>query len=418
MSIKSEVLGKVKEAKVASRILANISTAKKNKALRSVAGSLIKNKSWIKRENKKDLEAAKKARLSNTMIDRLVLNDKRIKDMADGLREVVNLPDPVGEDIKKWRRPNGLCISKVRVPFGVIGIIYESRPNVTIDSAGLCLKSGSSVILKGGSEAINSNLSLVKVMKRALKKSDLPEACVQILDRKSREAVKYMLSLDRYIDLIIPRGGEGLIRVVSDNSKIPVIKHYKGVCHVYVDKDADLKMAEKICLNAKVQRPGVCNAMETMLVHKSVAKKFLPGMIERFKEQGVEIRACSLTRRIVKGVKAARTKDWSTEYLDLILSVKVVGSLEEAIEHINKFGSSHSDAIVTKRSKSADRFLKQVDSAVVFVNASTRFTDGYQFGMGAEIGISTDKLHARGPMGLEELTTYKFVVHGNGQLRK
>jgi glutamate-5-semialdehyde dehydrogenase len=338
--------------------------------------------------------------------------------MSDSLREVAKLPDPVGKIIKAWRRPNGLRIQKVRSPIGVIAIVYESRPNVTSDCIGLCFKSGNSVILRGGSEALNSNLAIFKILKEVIKNHKIPEGVINLVTTKDRRAIDVLLKLNNYIDLVIPRGGEGLIRRVAKISRIPVIKHYKGICHIYVDEDADLNMAIKLCFNAKVQRPGVCNAMESMLVHKDVAARFLPGMLKKFKEANVEIRGCPITQKIVKGIKKATEKDYRTEYLDLILSVKVVRDLNSAIEHINNYGSHHSDSIVTNNQRNAQEFLQRVDSACVYANASTRFTDGYQFGMGAEIGISTDKLHARGPMALEELTTYKYMVFGNGQIRK
>jgi glutamate-5-semialdehyde dehydrogenase len=340
--------------------------------------------------------------------------------MADSLAEITKLEDPVGEVIKAWRIPNGMWIHKVRVPIGVIAIIYESRPNVTSDCIGLCFKSGNSVILRGGSEALNSNTAIFKALESVLAVNGLPDGLINLVTTKDRKAVDALLKLNGYIDLVMPRGGEGLINRVVKLSRIPVIKHYKGICHVYVDEWADLNMAENICFNAKVQRPGVCNAMESMLVHRDCAIRFLPGMLKKFDQAGVEIRGCSLTQKIAKAVKVkkATSKDYATEYLDLILSVKIVESLDEAIRHVNTYGSHHSDSIVTDNYENALEFLKRVDSACVYVNASTRFTDGGQFGMGAEIGISTDKLHARGPMALEELTTYKYMVFGNGQVRK
>jgi glutamate-5-semialdehyde dehydrogenase len=338
--------------------------------------------------------------------------------MCAGLLDVAQLPDPVYEVTKMWRRPNGMLVGRMRTPIGLIGIIYESRPNVTVDATSLCLKSGNAVILKGGSEAINSNRALVEIMRKALKETDIPEEAVTFIDIPDREAVMEMLKLSEIIDLIIPRGGEGLIRTVTENSRIPVLKHYKGVCHVFVDREADLKMAEEICFNAKVQRPGTCNAMETMLVDEGIAEKFLPVMLKRFEEAGVELRGCEKTKRIYPSVKEVKEEDYFNEYLSLILNVRVVKDMDEAIEHITKYGSKHSDAIVTENYAKAMRFLKEVDSSAVFVNASTRLNDGYQFGLGAEIGISTDKLHARGPMGLEELTCTKFIVFGTGQLRQ
>lgn len=403
--------------KAASRELALVDTRTKDRALKAMAAALAKGSAYILRENAKDVAAAKRRGLSAALIDRLTLSDARIASMAASLAEIAALKDPVGEIIEKRRRPNGLAIEKVRVPIGVILIIYESRPNVTSDCVGLCLKSSNALILRGGSEAIRSNIAIFTVLERAARCSGLPGGCISIIRDTDRAVVNELLALDGVIDLVIPRGGESLIREVARRSRIPVIKHYKGVCHTFVDKTADLKMASDICFNAKVQRPGVCNAMETMLVHRSIAGRFLPMMIERFRKAGVEIRGCAATRAIVPGVKAATEADWYEEYLDLILAVKVVGSVEEAIGHIMKYGSYHSDAIVTRDRKSAEAFLAGVDSACVYVNASTRFTDGGQFGKGAEMGISTDKIHARGPMGLEELTSYKYIVRGSGQVR-
>jgi len=417
MDIKKEVIDIARQAYEARAFMANLSTEIKNDALKSMGKALIKHKDSILKANKKDLSLARRQGLSSAFIDRLVLNDKRIQDMADSLLELVQLTDPVGEVIKAWRRPNGLWIHKVRLPIGVIAIIYESRPNVTSDCIGLCFKSGNCVILRGGSEALHTNLSIYIAIKEALKKYNIPEGAVNMMSFSQRNAIDILLKLNGYIDLVIPRGGEGLINRVTKISRIPVIKHYKGICHVYVDEWADLNMAEEICFNAKVQRPGVCNAMESMLVHKDVSGRFLPGMLKNFKEAGVEIRGCPITQRIVKGIRKATERDYRTEYLDLILSVKVVGDVNEAIAHINEYGSHHSDAIVTDNYENALAFLRGVDSACVYVNASTRFTDGKQFGLGAEIGISTDKLHARGPMALEELTTYKYMVFGQGQIR-
>ncbi|MBM3249820.1 MAG: glutamate-5-semialdehyde dehydrogenase [Candidatus Omnitrophica bacterium] len=418
MSLKNELINIAKQAQTASRKMLEVSSAEKNKALREMAKALLEHKSIIIAANKKDISRAKKLKLSEAFIDRLTLSEKRIKDMAGSLNEVSRLNDPVGEVMAAWRRPNGLWIHKVRVPIGVIAIIYESRPNVTADCIGLCFKSGNSVILRGGSESINSNLAIFRILKDVLKARKMPEGSINIITTTDRAAVDTLLKLNDHIDLVIPRGGEGLIRRVVSLSRIPVIKHYKGICHVYVDEWADLEMAQKICFNAKVQRPGVCNAMESMLVHEAVAAGFLPSMAKKFKDAGVEIRGCPVTRRICKGIKRATDKDYHTEYLDLILSVKVVRDLDEAIDHINHYGTKHSDTIVTEDYKNALKFLRQVDSACVYANASTRFTDGYQFGMGAEIGISTDKLHCRGPMALEELTTYKYIVFGNGQIRE
>ncbi|MBI3378152.1 MAG: glutamate-5-semialdehyde dehydrogenase [Nitrospirae bacterium] len=418
MDIKAYVLKKAKAAKKGARLLARASSKEKNNALLKMADALKKRKAELIKENKKDIAFAEKKGLSKAMIDRLALNDKRINEMAQGLIEVAALPDPVGEVIKMWQRPNGMVVGKMRVPIGVIGIIYESRPNVTADATSLCLKAGNAVILRGGSEAINSNKAIVKILRDAAKSKGLNEDAITFIDIPEREAVMEMLKLEGIIDLIIPRGGEGLIRTVTANSRIPVLKHYKGVCHVFVDRDADLKMAEDICFNAKVQRPGTCNAMETMLVDKKIAKAFLPSMIKRFKDAKVSLKGCPETRKIDKSVAAVKEEDFYMEYLELILNVKVVKGIDEAMEHIAKYGSAHSDSIVTENYEKAMRFLREVDSSAVFVNASTRLNDGYQFGLGAEIGISTDKIHARGPMGLEELTCTKFIVLGDGQLRE
>ncbi|MFZ3065215.1 MAG: glutamate-5-semialdehyde dehydrogenase [Nitrospirota bacterium] len=417
MTIKSAMLKLAQDAKEASLRLARLNSNVKNSALIRTADELIKQADVLKEANKKDLQAAKEKGLSSAMIDRLTLSDKVIKGMADGLKEVAALTDPVGEILRMWRRPNGLLVGKMRIPIGVIGIIYESRPNVTADAAGLCLKSGNAVILRGGSEAINSNLAICKVLKEACAKEGIPEAAIQLIPTTDREAVLEMLKLEEYIDLIIPRGGESLIRSVVENSMIPVIKHYKGVCHIFVDRSADLKMAEDICFNAKVQRPGVCNAMETMLVHKAVAEDFLPAMGKRFSDAGVELRGCNETQKILPFAKPAAEDDWYAEYLDLILSVKVVNNITEAISHIAKYGSLHTESIITRDYNNAQRFLREVNSSTVLINASTRFSDGFQLGLGAEIGISTTKIHAFGPMGLEELTTTKFIVHGDGQIR-
>jgi len=406
-----------KQAKDACSLLAKASTDVKNKALLSMARSLEKNASYLQRENKKDIIQAERKGLSAALIDRLRLTSKRIKEMSTCLKEIAELPDPVGEIMKIWKRPNGLKIGKMRVPIGVIAIIYESRPNVTSDCVGLCIKSGNAVILRGGSEAFNSNRAIYNILISAIKNM-IPQEAIQFVPITDRKAVDYLLKLDKYIDLLIPRGGESLIKYVTAKARMPVIKHYKGVCHVYVDRDADLEMAMKICFNAKVQRPGVCNAMETLLVDEKIAQEFLPLMLEKFREAGVEIWGCKRTKKIVPWVKNARESDWYTEYLDLILAVRVVSGVDAAIAHIRKYGSNHSDAIVTEDYETAWKFLEEVDSSAVYVNASTRFTDGYQFGLGAEMGISTDKIHARGPMGLEELTTYKYIIFGNGQIRK
>jgi glutamate-5-semialdehyde dehydrogenase len=383
-----------------------------------MAEALKKRAKELISANKKDIQYAKGKGLSKAMIDRLTLNEKRVDEMAQGLIEVSALPDPVGEVIRMRQRPNGMSVGKMRVPIGVIGIIYESRPNVTADAAGLCLKAGNAVILRGGSEAIHSNKAIVKVLRDALKKQGLHEGAATFIDTPDREAIMEMLKLEGIIDLIIPRGGEALIRAVTENSRIPVLKHYKGVCHIFVDRDADLIMAEEICFNAKVQRPGTCNAMETMLVDEAIAKGFLPKMLKRFEKAGVEIRGCPKTRAIYPDITEVKEEDYYREYLDLTLNVRIVEDMDEAMEHIAQYGSAHSDGIVSMNYDRAMRFLREVDSSAVLVNASTRLNDGFQFGLGAEIGISTDKIHARGPMGLEELTCTKFIVLGSGQLRE
>lgn len=416
--LKSRICKIAQKAKKASSFLAQANISEKNNALLSMAGAILANKDFLLKQNKKDLALAQKQKYPSALIDRLTLDEKRIIAMAQGLKDTASLRDPVGEILDTAQRPNGLVIKKVRVPIGVVAIIYESRPNVTADCIGLCLKSGNGVILKGGKEAAYSNEAIFKICRDALKDSVIPTDVMQLIDVKERKALEVLLKLDDLIDLVIPRGGEGLIRFVAEHSTIPVIKHFKGVCHTYVSDQADLAMAEQVCFNAKVQRPGTCNAMEKMLVHKNVAEQFLKNMLHRFTEAGVEIRGDAATRKISKHVKPATKEDWTTEYLDLILTVKVVDSLDEAIVHINTFGSHHSDAIISKSDAEIEKFFKSIDSACVYSNASTRFTDGYEFGFGAEVGISTDKIHARGPMGLEGLTTYKYVVSGNGQVRK
>ena len=418
MSLKDLIEKKAKAAKAASMILSNSSLHDRNKALVYMAQGIKKRSAFILKANKKDILNAKRAGLSKAMTDRLMLNNKRVEEMAASINAVAKLPDPCGVIDRMWKRPNGLVIGKMRVPIGVIGIIYESRPNVTSDCASLCLKSGNAVILRGGKESINSNLAIHKVLQDALDKAGLPLDSINMIESIDRKAVSYLLQLDRYIDLIIPRGGESLIKAVAEESRIPVIKHYKGVCHVYVDKEADLNKALKICLNAKVQRPGVCNAMETMLVHKGIADEFMPKVIKALQKAGVEVRGCERTKKFSDKIKRATEDDWYEEFLDLILSVKIVNSVDEAIAHITKYGSAHSDAIITENYDTALKFLKQVDSTCVYLNASTRFTDGFQFGFGAEIGISTDRIHARGPMALRELTIYKYIIFGDGQTRK
>lgn len=418
MNVKAYIDKIVSGARKASRLMAIASTETKNAALEQMARNLTNSKKILMVENEKDLKVAEKDGLSSAMIDRLRLTDSRIEDMAKGIREVINLGDPVGEVMEETLRPNGLQIQKIRVPIGVIVIIYESRPNVTADAASLCLKTGNATILRGGKEALHSNIAIYRQINSALEKVGLDKNAIQVIETADREAVDYLLKADEYVDLVIPRGGEGLIRNVVENSTIPVIKHYKGVCHVYVDEFADLNMAREVCLNAKLQRPGTCNAMETMLVHEKISGTFLPDIFKCMSESGVELRGCEKSRKILPEMKQATEEDWSTEYLEKILSVKIVSSIDDAIRHISVYGSSHSDAIITEDKSNAKKFTDEVDSAAVYVNASTRFTDGFEFGMGAEIGISTDKLHARGPMGLKELTSYKYIIHGTGQIRR
>ena len=418
MNQEEQILKIGKNAKKASRELAKLTSRKKNTILESMAIALEESRELIKAENKKDLVAGKELGLSSSMIDRLELNDSRIDGMINGLHDVINLDDPVGKEITSWNRPNGLHLSKVRAPIGVIGIIFESRPNVTCDAAALCFKTSTAVILRGGKEAIYSNLAIATALQKGGEKKGLPDNAIQLIPTVDREAVRIMCRMKDYLDLIIPRGGEGLINAVSEMSIVPVIKHYQGICHTYVDAKANLEMAWSISENAKCQRPGVCNAMETLLIHKDISSDFLPKMGDIFTAQGVEIRGDKKVCNILQQALLASEDDWYTEYLEMILSIKIVDSAEEAIEHINHYGSGHSDAIVTEDKNIEKKFLSEVDSSSVYVNASTRFTDGAEFGMGAEIGISTDKLHARGPMGLEELTTYKFIIEGKGQIRK
>ena len=417
MDIRTHVIEMARNAKSAANLLARTATPVKDKVLRGMAEMLIEQKAFLISENQKDLECARGQGLAPAMIDRLTLKEATIRAMANGMLEVAALPDPVGKITSMWRRPNGLQVGKMRIPLGVIGIIYESRPNVTADAAALCLKSGNAVILRGGSEAIHSNLAIAQVLQGVLKKSEIPEAALQLIPFTDREGVRTMLEQEDTIDLIIPRGGEELIRAVVQQSRIPVIKHYKGVCHVFVDASADLDMAISIAMNAKVQRPGVCNAMETLLVHKEIAETFLPLIAESYRKAGVTLKGCGRTRAILPDIAEACEEDWGWEYLDLILSVRVVDSLDEAVAHIEKYGSLHTEAIVTRDYKNSQRFLNEVNSSTVLVNASTRFSDGFELGLGAEIGISTTKLHAFGPMGLEELTTSKFIIYGDGQIR-
>ncbi len=411
------VAGLLDRARQASRALAIAPTAKKNGALTKAAARIEAQSAKLLAANAEDVKAAQAAGIPAAMVERLTLNAKRVKEMADGLRQVVALGDPVGEVLADWTRPNGLRIEKIRVPIGVILMIYEARPNVTADAAALCLKSGNAAILRGGKESLRSNMAIQSVMAEALAEAGLSSDCAQMVNTPDRAVMDLLLRAEGKIDLAIPRGGEGLIRAVMEKARIPVIKHYKGVCHSYVDASADLDLAEKVCLNAKLQRPSVCNAMETLLVNAKVAKEFLPRIAAKLKAAGCELRGDERSRRIVPAMNPATEEDWSTEYNALILSIRVVDSLEEAIEHIARYGSQHSDAILTRDESAGREFAARVDSAAVFINTSTRFNDGAQFGFGAEIGISTDKLHARGPMALPELTTYKYIVHGNGQVR-
>ena len=417
MDIRETVLEMAKNARAASHRLSSLSSSDKDGVLLELADQLMPHADYLLEENEKDVEYARRQGLSKAMLDRLTLDEAKINEMAKGLREVAALPDPVGKITSMWRRPNGLMVGRMRIPLGVIGIIYESRPNVTIEAAALCFKSGNAVVLRGGSEAIRSNTALSLLFRGVLRIKGFPEDAVQFIPTVEREAVNVMLSCEEYIDLIIPRGGEELIRAVVSQSRIPVIKHYKGVCHIFVDESADLEMAYTICLNAKTQRPGVCNAMETLLVHRNIAGAFLPEMAARLRKAGVTLRGCEKTRAIVPDVEAAKEEDWYAEYLDLILAVRIVENLDEAIAHIEKYGSLHTESIITRDYTNSQRFLAEVNSSTVLVNASTRFSDGFQLGLGAEIGISTTKLHAFGPMGLEELTTTKFIVYGNGQIR-
>ena len=417
-SVRDEAVRLAKQAKAASRQLAPLSSAEKDRALHLMADELEAQSDYLVQENKKDLDAAEKAGISEAIVDRIALNAIRVRAMAKGLRDIAALPDPVREVVKMWRRPNGLQVGKMRIPLGVIAIIYEARPNVTADAAALCLKSGNAVILRGGSEAHFSNQAVGQILRKARAQTRLPREAVQMVQTKDHALVHELLQLEEYIDLVIPRGGEELIRAVVAHSKVPVIKHYKGVCHIYVDSDAPLEMAERICMNAKVQRPSVCNAMETLLVHEAIAPTFLPSLIAKYQAAGVEIRGCEKTCRLVSGIKKATEADWSTEYLDLILSVRVVKDMDDAIDHIERYGSEHTETIVTTNYQRSRDFIDRVNSSAVMVNASTRFNDGAELGLGAEIGISTSKIHAFGPMGLEELTTTKFVVLGDGQIRE
>jgi len=417
MNLEEKIIIKAAQAKQAAFALAVLSTEAKNQALHAMAAALEDRSSLILSENAKDIDAARKAGMSRSMLDRLMLNEERIAQMAEGLRQTAMLPDPIGQGIASTLRPNGLEIRKVRVPLGVIGIIYEARPNVTADAAGLCLKSGNTVILRGGSEAICSNQVIASVITKAAYEAGIPEGAIQFIETIDRQAVQILLNLNQYLDVIIPRGGAGLIKAVVTNSTVPVIETGTGICHTFVDASANLEMAKNISINAKVSRPSVCNAMETLLVHEAIAGDFLPLVIDAMQEKGVEVRGCEKTRSYYSGLELATEKDWQTEYGDLILSVKVVADIDEAIAHIAKYNTKHSETIVTQDYTNARKFQQYVDAAAVYVNASTRFTDGFEFGFGAEIGISTQKLHARGPMGLSELTSVKYLISGEGQIR-
>jgi glutamate-5-semialdehyde dehydrogenase len=412
-----EVLEQARRAKESARLLACASAEQRDAALCSIAQMLLARSTQILDANSKDVDTGKTGGLSASLLERLSLSPSRISAMADGLRQIVSLPDPLGRELSADTRPNGLHITRISVPIGVIGIIYESRPNVTVDSAGLCLKSGNACILRGGSEAIHTNMALAGVIASGIAATGLPAEAVQLIESTDRGAAVALMQADGLVDLIIPRGGDALKKTVVENARVPVLTSYGGNCHTYIDSEADLKMAEQIAFNAKVSRPSVCNAMETLLVHADIATQLLPDLIARFTGARVEVRGCEKTREVCPGVAPATEKDWETEYLDLILAIRVVNSIEEAIEHINRYGSGHSEAIVTRNRTKAELFTGAIDAACVFVNASTRFTDGFEFGFGAEIGISTQKLHARGPIGLRELTTYKTIVAGEGQIR-
>lgn len=413
----SELIIKGQKAKEASYELSNASTNAKNDALLFMAEELINEKVSILKANEIDVENAKANGMSEAMLDRLSLNEDRINGMADGLKELIGLQDPIGEVISMWQRPNGLQIGQKRVPLGVIGIIYEARPNVTCDAAGLCLKSGNTVILRGGSDAINSNKEIVRVLIKGLEKAGLPKECVQLIEDTSRQVATDMMKLNEYIDVLIPRGGAGLIQSVVKNSTVPVIETGTGNCHIYVDESADFDMAKNIAVNAKASRPSVCNAAEKLLINENIAEEFLPIAVKVLREAGVVLRGDEKAQAIIDDIEKANDEDWGKEYLDYVMAVKIVKDVDEAINHINKYGTGHSEAIITESYKNSQKFLQKVDAAAVYVNASTRFTDGSEFGFGAEIGISTQKLHARGPMGLKELTTIKYVIYGNGQIR-
>ena len=417
--VREEVINKAAKAKEAARLLGSVSTSVKNRALLVMAEELLDRADEIVEANKIDMTKGREKGLSTALLDRLLMTESRINDMAAGLREIAMLPDPVGEVMSMWKRPNGLQVGKMRVPVGVIGIIYEARPNVTVDAAGLCLKTGNAIILRGGSEAIYSNKAIAGIISDAAVRAGIPEGAIGLIETTDREAVNVLLKLNQYIDILIPRGGPGLIQTVVKNATVPVIETGVGNCHVYVDNEADLEMAKEIVINSKTHRPGVCNAMETLLVNKDVAGILLPDLLEYLKkEYGVEIRGCPATKALVNWVNEASQEDYYAEFLDLIMAVRVVDNIDAAMDHIYKYGTKHTEAIVTTNYNKARRFVQEVDAAAVNVNASTRFTDGFQYGFGAEIGISTQKLHARGPMGLAELTTTKYIVYGDGQIRK
>jgi glutamate-5-semialdehyde dehydrogenase len=418
MSLREEVVRTVTRTHEAAREAASLSMTAKEKILMEMARTLRDRRGFLQEENRKDLELGKAAGLSAAMLDRLTLSDKVIEQTASGLEEIAAFPDPVGEIVRMWQRPNGMRVGRMRIPLGVVGIIYESRPNVTADAGALCLKAGNAVILRGGSEAINSNRAIVGLFKEVLANHGVSRDIINLLPTTDREAILHMVQLEDLIDLIIPRGGEELIRFVAENSRVPVIKHYKGVCHLYVDRAADLDMAVKLTVNSKAQRPGVCNALETLLVHRDVAAEFLPAVTRELTAAGVELRGCEKCRAVVGSMKPATEEDWQAEYLDLILAVRVVEDMSEAIRHIAKYGSLHTESIVTRDYDASQRFLKEVNSSSVIVNASTRMSDGYVYGLGAEIGISTTKIHSFGPMGVEDLTTTKFIVLGEGQIRE
>lgn len=417
MEMMEDIINKARNTKSASQVLALASSEQKNRFLKNLIKYLDEDREYILSENKKDMENGKLKGMIGPLLDRLMLDNKRIDGMIKSIEQIIELSDPIGQVTGMNKMPNGLLIGQMRVPLGVIGIIYEARPNVTVDASSLCIKSGNAVILRGGSEAINSNISLVVSIKKALVESGLPESCVSIIEDTSRETVNNLMKMNEYIDVLIPRGGAGLIKATIENSTIPVIQTGLGNCHIYVDSSANLDMAENIVINAKVSRPGVCNAAEKLLVHKDIAQVFVPRIVESLRKNGVQVRGCEKVRDIVNDAVPATEDDWYEEYLDYIMAIKIVGSADEAISHINKYGTKHSESIVTENYSNAQKFLTAVDAAAVYVNASTRFTDGFEFGLGAEIGISTQKMHVRGPMGLKELTSTKYIIYGNGQTR-